>query len=274
MSDAPIYDSAARPPAWIEEMVEAWKYRNLIAEFTRRDIVTRYKRSTLGVVWTMLNPLGTMLIMMLVFYQLFHIQQPKYPIYVLVGLIVWNFFAQVTAAAPQTLLWSHTLIHRVYMPRTIFVFVAAGAGLVNLLLSFVPLALVMVLLKIPPSLPMLSLPLAVVLLVMFSVGLGLLLSAVVAFFPDVLDIYTILLMAWLYVSAIFYPYNIIPEAYRWWFFNLNPMYHIVLLFRDPLYYGNWPSMSHIAAASFVAVATLVTGWLLFAWRADELAYRI
>ena len=132
MSDLPIYDSSKRAPAAVEELVEAVKYRHLIAEFVRRDIVTRYKRSVLGVIWTMLNPLGTMLIMMVVFYQLFHVKTPKYPIFVLVGLIVWNFFSQTTAAAPQTLLWSHALIHKVYMPRTIFAFVAIGAGIVNL----------------------------------------------------------------------------------------------------------------------------------------------
>lgn len=274
MSDVPVYDSAARPPAAIEELLEAWRYRNLIMEFIRRDIVTRYKRSALGVVWTMLNPLGTMLIMMVVFYQLFHVTTPKYPIYVLVGLIVWNFFAQSTGAAPQTLLWSHTLVHKVYMPRTVFALVAVGGGIVNLLLSFVPLALVMLVLKIPPTMPLLFVPIAIVLLCMFTLGVGLLLSAVVAFFPDVLDIYSILLTAWLYVSAIFYPYDIIPISYRWWFFNLNPIYHLVLLFRDPLYYGNWPSPGHIATATFVSVTTLVAGWIIFARRADELAYRI
>jgi len=89
-----------------------------------------------------------------------------------------------------------------------------------------------------------------------------------------IDIYTILLTAWLYVSAIFYPYEIIPIEYRWWFFNLNPMYHLVLLFRDPLYYGNWPSPGHVAAAMFVATVTLIVGWLVFTRKADELAYRI
>jgi ABC-type polysaccharide/polyol phosphate export permease len=273
MNDAPIYDSAKRPPAAIEELVEAFKYRNLIKEFIRRDIVTRYKRSALGVVWTMLNPLGTMLIMVIVFSALFD-TTPKYPIYVLTGLIAWGFFAQTTLAAPQTLLWSGTLIHRVYVPRTVFALVAVGGGLVNMLLSFVPIGVVMLVLRIPPRPPLLFVPVAVLLLAAFTLGVGLLLSSVVAYFPDVLDIYTIFLTAWLYVSAIFYPYEIIPISYRWWFFNLNPMYHLVLLFRDPLYYGNWPSLAHIATATLVSVVALVLGWLAFARKADELGYRI
>lgn len=273
MSDAPIYDSATRAAPAVEEFVEAVKYRHLIAAFIKRDIVTRYKRSALGVLWTMLNPLGTMIIMVIVFSQLFN-RTGQYPVYVLTGLITWTFFAQTTNAAPQTLLWSGPLIHRVYMPRTTFALVAMGAGLVNLLIAFVPLALVMVITKANMGPQLLVLPLAVFLLAMFALGVGLLLSAAAVHFPDVIDIYQIVLMAWLYVSAIFYPYDIIPIAYRWWFFNLNPMYHLILLFRDPLYYGNWPSLGHVGAATFVASVTLVLGWFVFTRKADELAYRI
>ncbi|MDZ4169154.1 MAG: ABC transporter permease [Coriobacteriia bacterium] len=274
MSEGPIYDSAVRPPRALEELLDAYRYRHLIAEFVRRDIVTRYKRSTLGVLWTMLNPLGTMLIMMVVFYQLFHITTPKYPIFVLSGLISWGFFSQVTSAAPQTLLWSGPLVHRVYIPRTLFAFTSVGAGLVNLMLSFVPLAVIMAILRVPPTPALLSLPLAVLLLTLFSLGLGLLLSTWTVYFPDVIDIYAIFLTAWMYVSAIFYPYEIIPIEYRWWFFNLNPMYHLILLFRDPLYYGNWPSLAHVGAATVVAVSMLLIGWFAFARKADELAYRL
>ena len=274
MSDAvPVYDSAARLSPPIEEIREVIRYRHLIGAFVKRDIVTRYKRSLLGVVWTMLNPLGTMLIMTVVFSQLFD-TTPAYPIFVLTGLISWNFFAQTTSAAPQTLLWSGGLVHRVYMPRSIFALTAVGSGLVHLLLGLVPLALVMVVLKVPPSPALLVLPLAILLLAAFTLGIGLLLSTAVVFFPDMIDIYQILLTAWLYLSAIFYPYEIIPIEYRWWFFNLNPIYHLVLLFRDPLYYGNWPSLGHVLTATIVAFVTLVAGWLVFTWKADELAYRI
>lgn len=121
---------------------------------------------------------------------------------------------------------------------------------------------------------MIVIPYAILTLLGFSLGLGLLLSSAVAQFPDILDIYGIFLTAWLYVSAIFYPYEIIPEQYRWWFFNLNPIYHLLLLFRDPIYYGKWPSLSHLVAATGVAVVTLVIGWFVFTNRADELAYRL
>ena len=273
MSDAPIYDSAKRPPAWLEELMEVGKYRHLVEEFVRRDIVTRYKRSWLGVVWTMLNPLGTMIVMTIVFSQLFH-TTAKYPIFVLTGLIFWNFFSMSTLAAPQTLLWSGPLLHRVYLPRTIFALVAVGGGIVNMLLSLIPLGIVMLILHVPPTLALLFLPVSILMVSAFTLGVGLLLSSVVAFFPDVLDMYSIFTTAWLYMSAIFYPYEIIPIQYRWWFLNLNPIYHLLLLFRDPLYYGQWPSIGHILTATAVAMSALVVGWWAFTRRADELAYRI
>ncbi|NTU71306.1 MAG: ABC transporter permease [Coriobacteriia bacterium] len=274
MSQNAVYDSSKRAPAFIEEITESWKYRHMIKEFVRRDITTRYKRSYLGVLWTMLNPLGMMLIMTLVFYNLFQMQQPKFPLFVFTGLICWNFFAQVTEAAPRTLLWSGTLIHRVYLPRTSFALVALGGALVNFLLSFIPFALIMAALRVMPGPEILFVPVAIVLLSLFSLGVGLMLSSVVVYFPDVIDAWGIALMAWMYLSAIFYPYSIIPESYRWWFFNLNPIYHLILLFRDPLYYGNWPSLAHIGAATFVSLSTLLVGWFMFTRKADELAYRI
>ena len=273
MSGAQIYDSAKRGPRAIEELRDVIAYRHLITAFVKRDITTRYKRSFLGVAWTMLNPLGTMIIMVVVFSALFQ-TTPGYPVYVLSGLVFWNCLSQATQAAPQTLLWSGPLIHRVYLPRTTFAFTAVGASLVNLVLSFVPVFLVMFVTGKPPGLPIVVLPYAVLLLLVFSLGLGLLLSGAVAQFPDIIDIYGIFLTAWLYVSAIFYPYEIIPEQYRWWFFNLNPVYHLLLLFRDPIYYGNWPSLKHVGVATTVAGVTLVAGWLVFTKKADELAYRL
>ncbi len=274
MSDAPIYDSARRYPPAIEELRDAYTYRHLIAAFVKRDIVTRYKRSFLGIAWTMLNPLGTMIIMVIVFSALFKSTMAYYPVYVLSGLVFWNFFSQVTQAAPQTLLWGGGLVHRVYMPRTVFALTALGAALVNMLISFVPLIAVMFWVGRYPGWPMLSLPYALLMVSLFSLGIGLLLSSVVAQFPDIIDIYIIMLTAWMYVSAIFYPYDIIPIAYRWWFQNLNPIYHLLLLFRDPIYYGNWPSIRHVAVATAVAVGMVLIGWLSFAKKADELAYRL
>jgi len=118
------------------------------------------------------------------------------------------------------------------------------------------------------------LPLAFVLLACFALGVGLLLSTMAAYFPDVAEMYDIALQAWFYLTPIIYPEDIIPEPLRFWLFNLNPMYYFVKLFRQALYYDVWPAPERLAAAVAVALIALVIGWVAFTRRADEFAYRI
>ncbi|MBP9041852.1 MAG: ABC transporter permease, partial [Anaerolineaceae bacterium] len=124
------YDSRNRGNFIFEETRNLFKYRELIMQLVRRDLVSRYKRSFLGVAWTMLNPLGTMLILTLVFSHLFK-SVSSYPVFILSGLIGWNFFSQATTAALSQNVWGGSLLHKVYMPRTVFTVSAIGTGVVN-----------------------------------------------------------------------------------------------------------------------------------------------
>src|SRR5439155_19436287 len=132
-------DSARRPAPPIEELQELWRYRSLVVQLVSRDIKTRYKRSVLGVAWTMLNPLMMMLVLTLVFSNLFRFSVQHYPVYMLSAQIMWTFFAQTTTAAMSNLIWGGSLLTRIYMPRTVFAVAAVGTGMVNLLLSMCPL---------------------------------------------------------------------------------------------------------------------------------------
>src|SRR5574341_1057086 len=158
-----IYDSLKRGSLALEEVRGLLQYRDLIFQLIRRDVISRYKRSVLGIAWTMLYPLGTMTVLTVVFSQLFH-SIPAYPVYLLSGLIVWNFFAQSTSAAMEQMVWGSSLLHRIYMPRTAFVVSAIGTGLVNLVLSVVPLVLIMLVVGLPLRLSLLFLPVAMLLL--------------------------------------------------------------------------------------------------------------
>ena len=273
MIDVPIYDSTKRPSPIVEELLQVLRYRDLIVQLVRRDVIQRYKRSVLGIAWTMLNPLGMMLVLTIVFSNVFGATR-AYAAYLLIGLVAWNFFAQTTLLAMRQLVWGGSLIQRIYVPKTIFAISSIGTGLVNLLLSLIPLAVVMVVTGLPPQPMALFLPVSILLLMAFALGVGLLLSTVAVYFPDVAEMYEIALLAWMYLTPIIYPEDAIPEAYRWWLFNLNPMYHLVKLFRLPLYYDLWPSPERIAVAAIVALGTLAIGWIVFTRRADEFAYRI
>lgn len=267
-----IYDSAKRGSVALEELRSLWQYRDLILQLIRRNIVSRYKRSVLGVTWTMLNPLGNMLVLTLVFSQLFN-RVEGYPVYVLSGLIAWNFFAQTTNNAMDQTVWGSSLLHRIYVPRTVFVVSAAGTGLVNLAISLIPLVLIMLLVAIPFQWSLLFLPVDMLLLAAFSLGIGLLLSAWAIYFPDIAEMYRVVLFAWMYLTPIIYPQDIIPETYRFWFLHLNPMYYFIEIFRRPIY-GDAPLSGWIlGGAATIAIATLLIGWLVFNARADEFTYR-
>ena len=267
-----IYDSAKRGSPALEELRGIFQYRDLIYQLVRRDIVTRYKRSALGIAWTMLQPLGMMVILTVVFSNLFRSVE-GYSAYVLSGLIAWTFFAQTTTAAIHQVVWGGTLFHRIYLPHTSFAVSAMGTGVVNLLLSLVPLIAIMLATGRPLHGSMLFLPAAMILLAAFALGVGLILSTLAIYFPDVAEMYQIVLVAWMYLTPIIYPEEIFPEAYRFWITNLNPMYHLVQIFRTPIYEGSLPAWNQLGLASLIAFSTLIIGWLFFSKKADDFAYR-
>jgi len=268
-----FYDSAHRPPPMIEELREVWRYRDLLAQLIERNIKVRYKRSVLGLAWTMLNPLLMMAILTIVFANLFRITLEHYPVYVLSALILWNFFSYATLTATTELAWGNSLLQRIYVPRTVFAISAVGTGMVNLLLALVPLALIMLALGEPLRPALLFLPVPIVLTALFALGVGLVLSVLAASFADIVDIYQVALTAWLYLTPIIYPKEIVPPQLRW-FFLLNPMYYFLETFRQPIYSGALPPVELVAPASALALGAFVIGWWFFARNADGLAYRL
>jgi ABC-type polysaccharide/polyol phosphate export permease len=273
--DETIYDSSRRMNPAIDEFWEAIRYRDLILQLVRRDVLTRYKRSLLGVAWTLINPLGMMIVLTLVFSQVFRFGGTQdYPVFVLSGLLAWTFFSQTTTAAMVNLVWGGGMLNRIYIPRASFALAAIGTGLVNIVISLVPLLLVMVVTGIPIHLSFLFLPVPILFLAAFSLGLGLLLSTIAVYFPDVKEMYQIVLTAWMYLTPIIYPEEVLPEAYRTLITALNPMYHLVELFRIPILPGRFPTLEEILPAFLIALVTLIAGWWAFSQKADEIAYRI
>lgn len=267
-----IYDSARRGNSALEELRGVFQYRDLIFQLIRRDIVARYKRSVLGVAWTMLQPLGMMVVMTLVFSRLFH-QIQGYPAYVLSGLITWTFFSQTTTAAIHQMVWGGALLNRIYLPRTSFSISAIGTGLVNLAISIIPLVVIVLALRLPLTVNILFIPISMLLLASFALGVGLLLSTLAVNFPDVSEMYQIILMAWMYFTPIIYPETMIPPEYQRWMFTLNPMYHLVKLFRAPIYEGKLPDPQSLLMGTVISLVTLVVGWIVFSRAADRFAYK-
>ncbi|MCL4487657.1 MAG: ABC transporter permease [Chloroflexi bacterium] len=268
-----IYDSRRARMAIIDDAAELFRYRDLLVSLVRRDLTVRYKRSALGFLWTMLNPLLTMLVMTVVFSTAFGSTQKHYAVYVLSGLLLWIYFSQSTLQAIDSLVWGGGLINKIYLPKSIFVLSAVVVGLVNLLLAFIPLGLIMLATGAPFSWALVFLPVPILLATMFTLGVGLFGSALAVFFMDIADIYRVGLTIFMYLTPIFYPLATVPSKYLL-LVHLNPMYYFVESFRAPIYQGQLPEPFVLIRAFLLAVGAFLLGWWFFTRKADEFAYRI
>lgn len=246
-------------------------YRSLLRNLVTRDLTVRYRRSALGVAWTMLNPLLMMVVFTLVFAHFLRFAIDHFPIYFLCGFLVWNFFAQATSWSTACFVGYAPLLRKIYLPKAVLVLATVLSGLVNLLLALIPLALLMFVEGHPFSPSLAFLPVAMVLAAAFALGVSLLLAPLCAMFGDVAQIYQVLLVAWMYLTPIFYPLEIVPPDYRL-LVAANPMTHLVEAFRAPIYRGALPDGDTLLAATSAAVVALAVGWVAFRRYSERVAY--
>jgi ABC-type polysaccharide/polyol phosphate export permease len=263
-----VYDSDARRLAWLEEAVELWRYRHLVVEIVARDIKVRYKRSVLGVAWTMLSPLLNMLAMTWVFSLVMRMDVRNFPVYFLSGSIFWAFFGGATSHAASLTIDAMEITRRIYIPRSVFVVAAVGVALVNLVLSLVPLFLIILFTGYPVHASWLFVPVSIVIGALFTVGVGLVVFTMASRFVDVKETYLVLVQAWFFVTPIVYTPTLVPERYRF-IIRYNPMTYLVEVFRAPLYNGWLPGPKTLAFATLAAISSLVIGWLFYASRIEE-----
>lgn len=267
------YDSEKIGHPAVYEFQELLRYKDLLRMLVTNSIKTRYKRSALGVVWTLLNPLLNTVVLTIAFSQMMRFEVENYPLYLLSGLIFWNFVSQTTTVAMQQLVWGSNLIKRIYVPRTVFSVSVVGNGVVNFLLAWIPLALIMVVVGQPFTLALLTLPVALLLATMFVLGIALLISTLAVFFTDVVEIYNVALPALFYLTPIIYPATLLPPQFQF-ILKINPVYILLELFRKPIFLGQAASGIEFLQGGLIAIVALALGWFVFTSRADEMAYRI
>jgi ABC-2 type transport system permease protein len=221
----------------------------------------------------MLNPLLMMVVLTVVFSQIFRFSVEHYPVYILCGIVIWNFFSGSTSGAMGEMLWSGELLTRIYVPKSIFTVSSIGTGLLNLLLSLIPLFLISIALGVPITPALLLTPLAVLIVTGFALGMGLLLSTITVFFADMLPVYEVILRIWFYATPIIYPLEIVPERLLW-LIKLNPMYYMVELFRQPLLNGTVPELNYWLIAAGSALISLIVGSIVFTSKSNDYAYRL
>jgi ABC-2 type transport system permease protein len=256
-----IYE-AGHIPRFREEWAEIIASGHLLWSLVHRDLTIRYRRSVLGFFWTMLHPLLLTIILTVVFSSVFRFSLPHYEIYVLTGLLPWNFFSQTTSVSMAGMAWNGPLMKRVRVPKSIFTLSTVLSGLVNLALSYVPLIAIMLFRGVPIRPALLFLPVAVLIFALFVYGLSLLLSAVSVYFVDVREMYTVVLTALLYLTPVIYPRSIIPAKYAA-LIDWNPMSLFIDLVRVPVHDGVLPETRLILIAAGTAVLSFLIGWDVF-----------
>ncbi|MGB9749947.1 MAG: ABC transporter permease [Caldisericia bacterium] len=245
--------------------------KDLLFELVRKDIKVKYKRSILGVAWSILNPLLMMIVMSIVFSYLFRFQIKNYPIYILSGIIFWNFFSTSTNLASLSLISNASLLKKVYFPRYLLIFSTAISQFINLLYALIPLIIIMFIYKTPPKLSFILLPIPILSLLLFTIGLSLILSILSAYFTDISYIYQIILLAWIYLTPIFYPPSIVPDKYKI-FLQINPMYHIILSLREVIYLGEFPSLNTLSISFIFSFSIFLFGLWFFRINENKVMY--
>ncbi|HXX57958.1 MAG TPA: ABC transporter permease [Thermodesulfovibrionales bacterium] len=257
--------------AAVHEFLEIARYKEFLRNLVIRDIKVRYKRSFLGFLWVMLNPLLMMLIMNMVFSGLFKVSTQNYTAYLLSGIILWNFFSQSTTTAVLSLLSNSNLIKKIYIPKSVFPLSVIVSAVINFLFSLIPLFLIFYLTGTPLSPFVYLVPVIILLSGIFSFGISLILSTLTVFFHDTKYIYDVLLLGWMYATPIFYPEAIIPEKYVF-LLHMNPLYYFISAFRGALYMDIPSFFTKLLYGSLFSIAALTVGWFLYSRYKDRVVY--
>ena len=237
-------------------------YMFLLKQLVARDFKTKYKRSSLGMAWSFVNPLLTMSVQYVVFSTLFKTDIPNYPVYLLSGIVFFNFFNEAVTIGMTAITGNATLIKKVYMPKYIYPVSKVISSSVNFLCALVPLFLVMLITKTPFKASMFLLVFDILCLLAFIIGLVLLLATAMTFFQDTQFLWGIACMMWQYMTPIFYPETIIPKNLLP-YYRLNPLYQFVSFARTCIIDGISPAPGAYFMCLASAIVMLLLGVVVF-----------
>lgn len=244
------------------------RYRFLIEQLVNRDFKTKYKRSVLGVFWSFLNPLLTMVVQYVVFSQLFRFDIPHYPVYLLAGIVMFNYFSEACGLTLGSITGNAALITKVYVPKYIYPLTRVLSSLINLLIAMIPLLLVSLISGLRPTKAYILAIYSLVCVAVFCLGLGMLLATSMVFFRDTQFLWGVLSMIWMYLTPIFYPASILPQKVAW-VLKVNPMYFFVDFLRTCIIDGVSPEPRMYVICAVYACAMLLLGVFVFKKNQDD-----
>lgn len=254
---------------WQDRINTFFKYKDLWLQLVARDIKLKYRRSFLGYLWSVLNPLFVMVIMTIVFSTMFKRNIENFPVYLFTGKMLFDFMSTSTNQAMTSVTGNAALLKKTYVPKYIFTLAKVTSCMIDMVFSFGALLLVMVGTKAEFHITFLLLPTVVVQIYIFCCGLGFFLAAMNVFFRDIQYIYNAIITAWLYLTPIFYPVETLPANVQFVVKGLNPLYYYVAQFRDLIYYGRIPGPRVLWGGWIIAFIMLAFGLMVFKKRQDR-----
>lgn len=258
------------------------KYSFLLKQLINRDFKVKYKRSVLGIVWSLLYPILMMTVMSIVFSNMFRfaVEGVNYLVYLMIGIVVWNYFTDATGVSLGSIIDNFSLISKVYIPKYIFPLSKVLFSTINFLLTLIPLMGIIILSKVGLGkypvyigINYIYIIYIFICLFMFILGMSFIFSAFSVFFRDLIYIYGILILIWNYLTPVFYSIEIIPQQLRF-FFNLNPMYQFLNSFRKIILYGQGLDFKHSLILFLIGFVTLAVGSFVFKKNQDKFIYYI
>lgn len=252
------YTSSLGAPGHVASL---WRYRELLKNLVIRDIKVRYKRSVLGFLWMLVNPLVAMIVYTLIFSEMFKMGN-DYALYVLSALLFFNFFGLGTTQGLSSILFSGGIIRRVAVPKAVFPLASVLANLVNFGLSLVPLFVVMLYIRGTASPALLVLPIPILAATCFTLGVSLLLATATVFYRDVRWFYESFLLILYFATPIIYPPQAVPERAQF-LIRYNPLAQLLEPFRAPIHQGSMPAPETLAVSLAIGLGALALGWVVF-----------
>jgi ABC-2 type transport system permease protein len=266
-------EKTGKKNAGLGVLIAFQKYKFLLKQLVSRDFKTKYKRSVLGILWSFLNPLLTMVVQYIVFSTIFKTDIPNFAVYLLVGIVFFNFFAEATNMGLMAIVGNSSLITKVYIPKYIFPISRVLSSSINLLISMVPLIIVVIVTSTPISKALLLLPFSIICTIVFCIGMSFLLSSAMVYFRDMQFLWNIISMLWMYATPIFYPETILPQQLML-LFKMNPLYHFIRFSREIILTGVSPEPQAYLFCITASVVPLIFGVIVFKRTQDRFVLKI
>lgn len=238
------------------------KYRFLLVQLVKRDIKIKYRRSVLGIFWSFLEPLLSMIVITIVFSTFFARDIQHFPVYYLTGLLAYAFFSNGTRAAMGSIKGSASILKTIYIPKYMYPLSTILSNFVTFLLSLIVLFLVMAVTNTPFTIYIIFAILPAVALLLLTIGIGLIVTTINVFFRDTQHLYGVLMMLLMWAMPLFYPAEIVPESFRFIQYY-NPLYAVIVCFRDSFLYGTLYNPSTLLFALVSGFIALIIGIIMF-----------